>query len=141
MKKRQLRHVKVSQTTICLWKSWICLLIPPPIKGFPENLERKFISQESMKCHCNLIFFFYFYKSKIWVFKIINFRENINNPAERNFYRFLFRPESQILYVNYFETPTKNWEKENFQQISSYFEVFLKRFYLITIFKLFRRWF
>ena len=63
---------------------------------------------------------FFINNNKININKI---RENINNPADRNFFRFLFKPEQKLLYINYLETPTKNWEKENYLQISKYFEV------------------
>lgn len=68
-----------------------------------------------MKCHC--IYFSIIYLPNNLL------RENISNPSERNFFRFSFDVSSKILYINYFETPAKNWEKENYLQISKYFEV------------------
>jgi len=71
-----------------------------------------------MKCPC---------KKPDFIYKINIFfqRENISNPSERNFFRFLFKPESKVLYINYLETPTKNWDKENYLEISKFFEVII----------------
>ena len=37
-------------------------------------------------------------------------------PTDRNLYRFVH--ENKILYVNFFESPTKYWEKEIFDKVS-----------------------
>lgn len=54
---------------------------------------------------------------------ILIYRNCIQNPNERNLYRFSYHLLNKILYINYYEASTKYWEKENYQTIEKYFDV------------------
>lgn len=58
---------------------------------------------------------------------------NIHNPSDRNFFRFHFNPITKIMYINYFEPPTKHWEKDVYNDIFKYFEVNIKIFFFFIL--------
>lgn len=36
----------------------------------------------------------------------------MNNPADRNIFRFYLNNKTKVMYINFYESPLKNWEKE-----------------------------
>ena len=51
------------------------------------------------------------------------FREKKNVVIEKNIYRLTFDHSRSVIFVNFFDLPSKNWESEKYEEADFYYNV------------------